>query len=75
MSIHVNVNIPGTDIERLWGAASTKVKQAKTKEERAYWFGVMQTFEIVSRMDPPGHTAFISELSGYFLALQEGDDE
>ncbi len=66
MSIHHNINIPAVDVERLWGAASIKVKGSTSPTEHAYWRGVRNTFEQIGMAEPPAHNAFIAALAAGF---------
>ncbi len=73
MSIHHNINIPAVDIERLWGAASIKMKQTDDKTARAFWAGVMATFALIGQADPPGQNAFIAELENSLEVFTDGE--
>lgn len=66
MSIHHNINIPAIDVERLWGAASIKVKQASSPTEHAYWRGARNVFSMLGMAEPPSHNSFMGGLDSMF---------
>ena len=60
------IHIPELDLQRLWGGASIKVKQASSPTDHAYWRGARNVFSMLRMEEPPSNNVFISSLDSMF---------